>query len=250
MKYDALLMLSGGKDSCALALRLFKEKQTVLLFTNDTGFMSQVAFDNIEKIKTITNFTHIINSDSIKYHKALVDYYFQNAQLRMEKDLCHYCTCLTEYCAQKAAKEYNIKTIYNGHSSYQMGLITSEWLSKKQSQIVNGIRWEIPYLTSYNINEIKTELESYNIESCPIKTNCIPIKNILQEEIRRSNKNPFSMELEKAFNNNDISEEDYIKYKEFCVASSKRLHKNGYFSRSKIKTPLMKHIKVIDKNKI
>jgi len=248
MSYDALLMLSGGKDSCSIALNLFKEKQNILLFINDVGFVSKTAKSNIKKIKKITGFHSVQVNEYQDFHKALVDNYFQNPKLRMEKDLCHACTELTEYTAQLEAKKRGIKVIYNGHTSEQMG-----WIPKfklKDVKIVNGIEWRIPYFKNYDLKQIKKDLKFYNIEWNPTKTNCIPIEALIQEEVRRSNVNPFGKELDELVSNGSISPEDALKIRTFCRGSHKRLHEGGYFQINKISPLHLKQITRLNKRNI
>lgn len=248
MIYDALLMLSGGKDSCSLALTLFKEKKNILLFTNDTGFLNDTAKANIEKIKTITKFDSVIVSDYVSYHKMLVDNYFQNLGLRMELDLCHHCTKITDYTAQLEAKKRGINVIYNGHTNLQMGLASKSKL--RNIKIVNGVEWRVPFFKKYDFNEIKKELDFYNIDWKPINTNCIPIKDIIQEEFRRSKINPFGLELNSFIKSRSFSETEVNKINSFCKCSLKRLHKDGYFQKTKITNIQIKNIYSINKNKI
>ncbi len=60
MKYDVLLCLSGGKDSCSLAFKLKDKGLSILAFTNDVGFMNQTALDNIRKVVNILDIDHVM----------------------------------------------------------------------------------------------------------------------------------------------------------------------------------------------
>jgi len=60
-EYDALVPLSGGKDSVyILYLAVYVYKLRVLAMTYDNGFLSSIALDNIQQAIKKTNVKHII----------------------------------------------------------------------------------------------------------------------------------------------------------------------------------------------
>ena len=58
--YDCLLLFSGGKDSSYALYRLVEMGWKVLTFTFDNGFISDVAFSNIERITSKLGVENII----------------------------------------------------------------------------------------------------------------------------------------------------------------------------------------------
>jgi tRNA(Ile)-lysidine synthase TilS/MesJ len=102
-------MLSGGKDSCSLAFKLKEQGLNILCFTLDTGFLSDVAKSNIEKL------TRILDLDSImvkpkpsKYIKFIED------KLSLMQT-CLQCSYQTLNSAIEVCKRYEIDTLYAGY---------------------------------------------------------------------------------------------------------------------------------------
>ncbi|MFP5265312.1 MAG: condensation domain-containing protein [Blastocatellia bacterium] len=58
-EYDCLLLYSGGKDSTYALYKLMAMGVNVMTFTFDNGFISQKALENIAKITTALNVTHV-----------------------------------------------------------------------------------------------------------------------------------------------------------------------------------------------
>ncbi|MCP5048405.1 MAG: amino acid adenylation domain-containing protein [bacterium] len=61
-KYDCLLLFSGGKDSTYALYKLIDMGLNVLTYTFDNGFISEAAFENIERITTALGVDHIVST--------------------------------------------------------------------------------------------------------------------------------------------------------------------------------------------
>lgn len=209
MSYNALLMLSGGKDSCSLALKLKEQKINFLCFTLDTGFLSDIAWDNIKKI------TKLIDVDSLVF-RPKPGQYIKLIQAKMSlKETCGICSLTTFNYALGIAGQLGIETIYAGFTKFTA---QAQGWGLKNGHIVNDITIKYPYLDDYNYQEIKQTLINAGIEYDPTKTNCQYIKEL----ISRDKDNCFEKEIDLMLEAKQINEKDYEYYAEFL--KSCRVH--------------------------
>jgi len=111
-KYDALVPLSGGKDSAYilhLAVNVFKMK--VLTMTYDNGFFSQIALDNIKRAIEITKAEHIFRKPDLELQKKISRIMILNSG-----DICGSCDIGTKVNILKVAQEYSVPVILYGTS--------------------------------------------------------------------------------------------------------------------------------------
>lgn len=110
--YDALVPLSGGKDSTyILYLAVNVYKLNVLAMTYDNGLFSQLALDNIERAIDITKVKHIFCKPDFKVQKKV----YQN-MLRYTGDICGACDIATKANVLKVAKDYSVPITLYGTS--------------------------------------------------------------------------------------------------------------------------------------
>ncbi len=111
-EYDALVPLSGGKDSTyILHLAVIVYKLNVLAMTYDNGLFSQLALDNIDRAIKITGVKHIFCKPDFNIQKKI----YQN-MLKYSGDICGACDIATKANVLKVAKEYSIPIILYGTS--------------------------------------------------------------------------------------------------------------------------------------
>lgn len=111
-EYDALVPLSGGKDSTYilhLAVNVYKLK--VLTMTFDNGFVSQVAHDNMEKAINITGVKHIVCKPDTEALRKI----YRN-MLLLSGDFCGACGIPIKASMFKIARDYRIPIILLGTS--------------------------------------------------------------------------------------------------------------------------------------
>ena len=111
-EYDALVPLSGGKDSTYilhLAVNVYKLK--VLAMTYDNGLFSQLALDNINRAVKITGVKHIFCKPDFNVQKKI----YQN-MLKHTGDICGPCDIATKANVLKVAKDHSIPIILYGTS--------------------------------------------------------------------------------------------------------------------------------------
>ncbi len=110
--YDALVPLSGGKDSTYilhLAVNVYNLK--VLTMTYDNGLFSQLALDNIQCAINITKVKHVFCKPDFEIQRKV----YQN-MLRFSGDFCGTCDIATKAHVLKVAKDYSIPIILYGTS--------------------------------------------------------------------------------------------------------------------------------------
>ena len=115
-EYDALVGLSGGKDSSYIAHKLIKEfGLKVLLVTYDNGFMTDFAVRNVENAVKMLGADHFFHYPNWDVHKA-----FYRATLEKLGDPCVACAIAGYFYAIKGCIERRIPFFVHGRSPYQM----------------------------------------------------------------------------------------------------------------------------------
>ncbi len=123
LKYDALVLFSGGKDSTYFIKRIQNEfpKLRMLALTVDNGFMSPIAKENIETLIEKLNIDHLFYRPKSDFHKTLFRYGlthlnegggygtvdFSDGEFMLDT-------------ARKTAAENKIPIILCGYSKYQV----------------------------------------------------------------------------------------------------------------------------------
>ena len=151
MKYDVLLCLSGGKDSCSLAFKIKDKGLSILAFTNDVGFMSQIALDNIRKVVDILDIDYVVVKPRLSVHKKIIDDYFNDPKQNLDY-VCGQCSRLTMMNALSVAKSYGIKTIVAGFTKYHAESLGRDPAFKQKWGDISVLN---PYHKEYNLKEIE-----------------------------------------------------------------------------------------------
>lgn len=221
-EYDCVIGYSGGKDSTAL-VDTFITKYTLnpLLITIDTGFMTDIAKQNIQdtltKMKLHKN--HLFIEGAIPTFTKLYQYYFthhSSHERTLTVDICHYCTNLIHTILVKEAMNRDIPYVIIGFSPDQIKYYFYE--TYKENILKDGtpnedfahhlededFRWyfndldsskpiprEIyPYhVMDYNELEIIQRIESKGLiapgKGDPVLTNCHVVKAALMYDFFR-----------------------------------------------------------------
>ena len=111
-EYDALVPISGGKDSTFilhLAVNVYKLK--VLTMTYDNGFLSDLARENIRQAVSITKVKHIYSKSDPDLQKKIF-----RRMLLSSGDICGACDIATKAHIIKVAREYKVPMILYGTS--------------------------------------------------------------------------------------------------------------------------------------
>ncbi len=106
-KYDCLLLYSGGKDSSYVLHQLVDMGLKVLTFTFDNGYISEKAFENIDRMKSLLNVDHIV-LDLEKMKEIFVE------SLWSDYNVCNGCFKAVNTFGAKLAHENNINLVISG----------------------------------------------------------------------------------------------------------------------------------------
>jgi len=112
-RYDCLLLYSGGKDSTYVLYRLIDMGLKVLTYTFDNGYISQSAFENIERTTAALKVDHIIGKDR-HMNRVLVE------SLETNHTVCHGCWNALNAHGTKLAEEKGIDLVISGLSRGQI----------------------------------------------------------------------------------------------------------------------------------
>lgn len=128
-KFDALIMLSGGKDSVYVAYLLTKVyKLKVLGITIDNGFEYESTFENSNKIASKLGISHFIYrlpiQDMKDYYKVLIG----NKNIKMDdgSQLCFFCGRMLKSLSVDIAKKLDVGMVVSGHTLEQIRALGNE----------------------------------------------------------------------------------------------------------------------------
>lgn len=120
--YDALVPLSGGKDSSyVLYLAVKKYGLKVLAYTYDNGFMSQMAKDNIQNALKNCGSDHIW----VKHDSELLRKLYRTTLLN-SGEICGICGVGIERSMLKLSESYKIPIILLGHAPTEANSFSKE----------------------------------------------------------------------------------------------------------------------------
>ncbi|MBK8805426.1 MAG: hypothetical protein IPO21_01765 [Bacteroidales bacterium] len=192
-EYDAIVCYSGGKDSTyTLKLAVEKYKLNILSFTLDNGFISPVAFKNIEKVVTALGVDHITYRPSYEFMKGLyrvssLENIYNPKTLTRISSNCNSCISIINITSLKIALEKRIPFILAG---FTLGQIPSntiyyqnnyEFFKESRKPILDKFKSEIgPEVSRYM--EISEDLLKSS-ESFPHNINLLCMEDITENEI-------------------------------------------------------------------
>jgi tRNA(Ile)-lysidine synthase TilS/MesJ len=120
--YDALVPISGGKDSIyVLYLAVKKYGLKVLTYTFDNGFMCELAIKNIENAVKACGVDHIW----VKHDTKLLDEFYRTALVN-SGEICGICGIGIERSLLKISEAWKTPLILLGHSPVEENSFTSE----------------------------------------------------------------------------------------------------------------------------
>ncbi len=123
--YDGLIMLSGGKDSTYLALRLKRDYNLNLLaLTIDNGFEYEDTFMTSKSVSTQLGIPLVTFKPSFK---DVISYYkFLFTDKKLYKDdcsqICYLCGVYLKKVASDFAKAFNIPFVFTGYDPEQINV--------------------------------------------------------------------------------------------------------------------------------
>ncbi|MFW9877627.1 MAG: hypothetical protein ACFFG0_31460 [Candidatus Thorarchaeota archaeon] len=122
--YDCVLGYSGGKDSTALLDHLVNDiNLTPLAVTSDTGFMTDIAKDNMRDTLKKIKVDHIFIEKTSKTFTKLYKWHFfhhNSNKTFLARYICDYCSDLIHSVIVKEAMKYEIDYVLFGYSPDQI----------------------------------------------------------------------------------------------------------------------------------
>ena len=122
--YDCVLGYSGGKDSTALLDHLVNDLNlTPLAVTSDTGFMTEIAKDNMIDTLERIEVDHILIEDAVKTFTKLYKWHFfhhNSNETFLARYICDYCSDLIHSIVVKEAMKHRINYVLFGYSPDQI----------------------------------------------------------------------------------------------------------------------------------
>jgi len=192
-EYDAIVCYSGGKDSTyTLKLAVEKYNMKVLSFTLDNGFISPVAFQNIEKVVSNLGIDHYTFRPSYKFMKALyrissLENIYSPKTLTRISSNCNSCISIVNIIALKMAIEKKVPFILAG---FTLGQIPSntiyyqnnyEFFKESRKPIMDKLKAELGDDVSRYM-EIPDSIID-NVKEYPHNINLLCIEDITENEI-------------------------------------------------------------------
>ena len=229
-KYDCAIGYSGGKDSTALLDLVINDyKLTPLAITVNTGFMTDIANENIKDTLEKINVEHIFINDAVKTFEKLYQYLFLNHNSNVKcltKEVCDFCSDLLHSIVVNEALKRKIGHILFGYSPDQIAryffeipkneilfawkpdFISNapfnekdrEWYINPNEEVSKEIpRVILPYhVLNYQENLIIETIENKKLikkgNADPIKTNCNVVGATLFYDINRYGGIPYALQ--------------------------------------------------------
>jgi hypothetical protein len=120
--YDALVPVSGGKDSAyVLYLAVRKYGLNVLTYTFDNGFMSSLALDNIRRITESCGVDHVW----VRHNPSMLKKLYRTVLVN-SGEICGLCGMGIENSMLKISEAWNIPLIFLGHSPTEQNSFSTE----------------------------------------------------------------------------------------------------------------------------
>lgn len=192
-QYDAIMCYSGGKDSTyTLKLAVQKYRLKVLALTVDNGFLSPVAFDNINQTVDALGVDLVTIRPSSKFFIPLIKAsafqpIYNPKTLTRISSVCNSCISIINIAALRLALEKNIPFILAG---FTLGQIPANsifyknnytFFQESREQILNKLRELIGREVDNYLCLSESLLE--NAESFPYNINLLCLDDPSEDEI-------------------------------------------------------------------
>ncbi|MCR2018791.1 hypothetical protein NSB04_03400 [Blautia pseudococcoides] len=150
-KYDVVVPLSGGVDSCFALIELVKRYNLkVLAFHNDHGYEPEVATNNVRNLCKTLNVDLVIEQKDYDFMKTLWKYV---NEVDIEGlNCCFVCGNVLYANALALAQRYQVPLIVNGYSKGQVELINNKnvglsWMGELINKITQS--GEIDFIDTF-----------------------------------------------------------------------------------------------------
>jgi hypothetical protein len=165
-KYDAVVPLSGGVDSCNVLLTLVdKSKLKLLAYHNDHGYEDDTGTKNVIKICRTLNVDLVITQQEVQFMKKLWKY-INEADVKGINS-CYVCGNIIYINALEIADRYGAPIVINGYSKGQVSQIADKDRGRDFLQILVEIiartgdkEFLSQFIRKYEILEKRIQYES------------------------------------------------------------------------------------------
>jgi hypothetical protein len=183
VKYDCILGYSGGKDSTALLDHLVNELGlTPLAVTSDTGFMTEIAKDNMKVTLEQIDVDHVFIEDCIPTFTKLYKYHFLNHNsndIFLARDICDYCSDLIHSIVVKEAIKREIPYVLFGYSPDQ---IFRYFFEMPREEVIKEWKPQLLENEFFDENDSRWYLTNEEIESGALPRILLPYHVIAYQE--------------------------------------------------------------------
>jgi len=189
--YDAIVCYSGGKDSTyTLKLAVEKYNLRILSFTLDNGFISPVAFENIEKVVSALGVDHFTYRPSYKYMKnlyrvsSLENIYNPHTLTRISAN-CNSCISLVNNIALKTALEKKVPFVLAGFTLGQIPSNTIYYQNNYQffKESRKPVLEKLKHLLGNDVSRYMEIPEHLQHDDYPFNINLLCLEDITENEI-------------------------------------------------------------------
>lgn len=189
--YDAIVCYSGGKDSTyTLKLAVEKYNLRILSFTLDNGFISPVAFENIEKVVRALGVDHFTYKPSYNYMKnlyrvsSLENIYNPHTLTRISAN-CNSCISIVNNIALKTALEKRVPFILAGFTLGQIPSNTIYYQNNYQffKESRKPVLDKLKHLLGDDVSRYMEIPEHLQNGDYPFNINLLCLEDITENEI-------------------------------------------------------------------
>ena len=222
MRYDSILMLSGGKDSTYLAYMLEQQGARPLAITVDVGFMSSVAKENIERVKDDLHIDHLWVTSQQGAHAKVISQFRERADWGLV-DVCGGCTFLSTQTVLNIALDLGVKRVVCGFTKYS-AFVPDQ---KVHRYLPGGLVHENPYMQWYDLPKMERFLAGRGFVTDPTLTNCKHIREIIMTHEQRFGANPYEKEFGDLLAAGQIDEAEMRRLRSWCSSKHSTLTQVG-----------------------
>jgi hypothetical protein len=139
-KYDVLVPLSGGVDSCFTLITIVeKYNLRPLVFHSDHGWDDKIATSNVEKLCKELDVDLLIWKNDLKFMRKLFKYF--NESVDYTVSACYACGNMLYLNGLEIADNFNIPLVINGYSKGQAAMMhdlekSQDWYGRMMNVIL------------------------------------------------------------------------------------------------------------------
>ncbi len=182
-QYDCIIGYSGGKDSTALLDYLVNQLGlNPLAVTSDTGFMTDIAKENMKDTLKEIQVDHLLLEECIPTFTKLYKYHFfhhNSDDVFLARNICDYCSDLIHSIVVKEAIKQEIPYVLFGYSPDQ---IFRYFYEMPQDEVIKEWKPEILESPFFDTNDARWYLTDQEIKGGKLPRVLLPYHVIPYQE--------------------------------------------------------------------